>query len=227
MEITFQFAKQQPRKGRYVRPSSYADATLRIPRISQLMALAIRFDSVADQTTLAQLGGVTRSRLTQIMDLLHLAPDIQEELLFLPPSSRIVERTLRPIVRLVRWDEQRKLFARRERSSTAGGDRAQNRPPAARRRNPQTRRGQGRRRAHVQRRIERCIEVLREARPGSVLHRQKPTPTLAIVPLIRIVKPRSAVLHIGPKSLRLARLLPGLHYFVNSRLTILPVETSS
>ena len=118
MEITFEFKKQQSRKGRCVRPSSYADATLRIPRISRLMALAIRFDrlihegAVPNQTTLAQLGGVTRSRLTQIMDLLHLAPDIQEELLFLPPSSRIAERTVRPIVRLVRWDEQLKLFAR-------------------------------------------------------------------------------------------------------------------
>ena len=118
MEITFQFAKQQPRKGRSVRPANHTDATLRIPRISRLMALAIRFEglihegAVANQTTLAQLGGVTRSRLTQIMDLLHLAPDIQEQLLFLPPSSRIVERTLRPIVRLVRWDEQRKIFAR-------------------------------------------------------------------------------------------------------------------
>jgi hypothetical protein len=63
------------------------------------------------QANLADFGGVTRSRLTQIMHLVHLAPDIQEELLFLPSSSRIVERTLRPIVRLVRWDEQRKLFA--------------------------------------------------------------------------------------------------------------------
>ena len=118
MEITFEFAKQQSRKGRYVRPANRTGAPLRIPRISRLMALAIRFEglihegAVANQTTLAQLGGVTRSRLTQIMDLLHLAPDIQEELLFLPPSSRIAERTLRPIVRLVRWDEQLKLFAR-------------------------------------------------------------------------------------------------------------------
>jgi hypothetical protein len=62
----------------------------RIPRISRLMALAIRFDhliksgQVADQAELAGLGHVTRARVTQIMNLLQLAPDIQEEILFLP-----------------------------------------------------------------------------------------------------------------------------------------------
>ena len=54
------------------------------------MALAIRFDGlirdgvVADQAELARLGHVTRARVTQIMNLLQLAPDIQEALLFLP-----------------------------------------------------------------------------------------------------------------------------------------------
>ncbi len=87
-----------------------------------MMALAIRLESlihqgfVPDQKTLAQLGGVTRARLTQIMHLLHLAPDIQEELLFLPASSRIVERHIRPVVRLVRWDDQRPLFSRAQAS---------------------------------------------------------------------------------------------------------------
>ena len=62
----------------------------RIPRISKLMALAIRYDRllregvVADQTELARLAKVTQPRMTQIMNLLHLAPDIQEELLHLP-----------------------------------------------------------------------------------------------------------------------------------------------
>ena len=116
MEITFQLEKQRRRKGRMVRAAITKTAP-RIPRISRLMALAIRFEGLFQQqdgltqANLAEFGGVTRSRLTQIMHLVHLAPDIQEELLFLPSSSRIVERTLRPIVRLVRWDEQRKLFA--------------------------------------------------------------------------------------------------------------------
>ena len=48
------------------------------------MALAIRFDQllrngeVRDQAELAKLGQVTRARVSQIMDLLQLAPAIQE-----------------------------------------------------------------------------------------------------------------------------------------------------
>ncbi len=59
----------------------------RVPRVSRLVALAIKFDgllgsgAVRDQAELAELGHVTRARVTQIMNLLHLAPDIQDELL--------------------------------------------------------------------------------------------------------------------------------------------------
>ena len=79
-----------------------------MPRISRLMALAIRFEELlengtaADYADLARMGKVSRARMTQIMNLLNLAPDIQESLLFLPPvrSSRdaISERTCRPVV---------------------------------------------------------------------------------------------------------------------------------
>jgi hypothetical protein len=81
------------------------------------MALAIRFDGlirdakVADQSALARLAHVTQPRMTQIMNLLHLAPDIQEELLFLPPvlmgRSPIHEKMLRPIAAEVAWSRQR------------------------------------------------------------------------------------------------------------------------
>lgn len=62
----------------------------RLPRITKLMALAIRFERlinegvVTDYAELARLGNVSRARITQIMNLLLLAPDIQEEILFLP-----------------------------------------------------------------------------------------------------------------------------------------------
>ena len=58
------------------------------------MALALRLDElvrtgqVASYSQLASLGQVTRSRISQIVSLLHLAPDIQEALLFLPPTLR-------------------------------------------------------------------------------------------------------------------------------------------
>jgi len=56
----------------------------RLPRITRLMALAIHFDgliesgAVANYSDLARLGNVTRARMTMIMNLLMLAPEIQE-----------------------------------------------------------------------------------------------------------------------------------------------------
>ncbi len=92
----------------------------RVPRVSRLMALAIRFDQlirdgiVTDQAELARLGRVTRARLTQIMNLLSLAPDIQEAILFLEPTTRgrdrIKERDLRPIPTVPDWRVQRRLM---------------------------------------------------------------------------------------------------------------------
>lgn len=92
----------------------------RIPRVSRLMALAIRFDqlirdgAVADQADLARLGHVTRARLTQIMNLMSLAPDIQEAILFVPATERgresITERDLRPIAALADWAKQRRMW---------------------------------------------------------------------------------------------------------------------
>ena len=66
-------------------------ASGRVPRIARLMALALRFEqlvrsgAVRDYAELARLGPVSRARITQIMNLLNLAPEIQEEILFLAP----------------------------------------------------------------------------------------------------------------------------------------------
>lgn len=100
-----------------VRPSVPAG---RVPRISRLMALAIHFDrlirdgTVADLSTLARLAHVTQPRITQIMNLNHLAPDIQEELLKLPGVARgrdrIHERLVRPIAGEPHWRLQRRLW---------------------------------------------------------------------------------------------------------------------
>jgi hypothetical protein len=55
--------------------------------------------TVGSYAELARLAGVTRARMTQIMNLLLLAPDIQEEILFLPRTVRgrdaVTERDLR------------------------------------------------------------------------------------------------------------------------------------
>jgi hypothetical protein len=86
------------------------------------MALAIRFDQlirdgdVTDQAELARLGRVTRARLTQIMNLLSLAPDIQEWTLFLSTTERgrdlVTERQLRPIAATASWNMQRQMWQR-------------------------------------------------------------------------------------------------------------------
>jgi hypothetical protein len=100
-----------------------AEAAARVPRVSRLMALAICFDGlirdgvVTDQAELARLGHVTRARLTQIMNLLNLAPDIQEEVLFLSPTERgrdpISERDCRPIAAESNWRKQRRMWCQR------------------------------------------------------------------------------------------------------------------
>jgi hypothetical protein len=87
-----------------------------IPRIARLMALAIRFErlvrtgTIRDYAELARLGRVTRARITQIMKLLDLAPDIQEQILFLPSTNGLNERNLRSIVSRIDWTEQRRMF---------------------------------------------------------------------------------------------------------------------
>ncbi len=100
----------------------------RVPRVSKLMALAIRFEGllrsgqVRDFAEIARLGHVTRARVSQIMNLLHLAPDIQEEILFLPRveagDDPITERHVRPIVKIIDWGDQRRAW----RNLAAAGD---------------------------------------------------------------------------------------------------------
>jgi len=89
----------------------------RVPRLSRLMALAMRFDElirsgeVASYAEFAQLGHVTRARLSQIASLLCLAPDLQEEILFLPRTLKgrdpIQLRHLLPIAAIPDWRKQR------------------------------------------------------------------------------------------------------------------------
>ncbi len=103
------------------KPATPVASLGRIPRVTRLMALAIRFDhliregEVQDQADIARLGHVTRARVTQIMNLLHLAPDIQEAILFLPRVEQgrdpITERDLRPIASIVDWRKQRRAWA--------------------------------------------------------------------------------------------------------------------
>lgn len=106
-------------RGRSGRPRrSRVPAQPRIPRIARLMALAIKFQDMVDRgevrdyADLARLGFVTRARLTQIMNLLLLAPDIQDALLTSSTlAGNIPERGLRRITAVVRWSHQRRLWS--------------------------------------------------------------------------------------------------------------------
>lgn len=86
--------------------------TARLPRVTRLMALAIKFQEMVsrgelrDYADIARLGYVTRARATQIMNLVNLAPNIQEQLLFPEPTATaaaVAERDLRGIVAPVYW----------------------------------------------------------------------------------------------------------------------------
>ena len=79
--------RHESRKGGQPDPVSDAGSRSRVPRITRLMALAIKFQDMVDRgevrdyADLARLGYVTRARITQIMNLLNFAPDIQEGVL--------------------------------------------------------------------------------------------------------------------------------------------------
>jgi hypothetical protein len=93
----------------------------RVPRVARLMALALRFEgllragALKDYAELARLGHVTRARVSQVMGLLNLAPDLQEAILFLPRTERgrdaVILADLLPIAATTDWNAQRKMWA--------------------------------------------------------------------------------------------------------------------
>ena len=93
-----------------------------VPRLSRLMALAIHYDGVLhrgdapDMATLARYGQVTRGRMSQIMNLTLLAPDIQEDLLFLPKTiggrEPVSPKLVEPLTKMRDWDRQRDEWSR-------------------------------------------------------------------------------------------------------------------
>jgi hypothetical protein len=91
-------------------------STARIPRVTRLMALAIKFQDMVDRgevrdyANIARLGYVTRARVTQIMNLLLLSPDIQEMLIFPVCEQKLSERQIRTAIRQILWASQRALL---------------------------------------------------------------------------------------------------------------------
>jgi hypothetical protein len=95
-------------------------APAKLPHITKLMALAIRLEhllatgQVKDQAEIARVAGITRARVTQIINLANLAPDIQQAILDLEPTTdpvpRFREREVRTIAIMPNWEKQRVLW---------------------------------------------------------------------------------------------------------------------
>ena len=92
----------------------------RVPRIARLLALAHKLDGLLRQhdvpnyAALAHLGHVSRARICQITNLLNLASDIQEAILYLPMTVRgrdpIRLRQLQALSQILDWSQQRILW---------------------------------------------------------------------------------------------------------------------
>ena len=122
LEVSFTFQPRNKRENVNPQSDSRRGSTGKgnIPRVAKLLALAIRFErlvkrgDIQDYADLARLGYVTRARITQIMNLLNLAPDIQEDILFLPNTMKgrdsILEKDMRPVAAVPHWTRQRKMW---------------------------------------------------------------------------------------------------------------------
>ena len=120
-EVHFDRKGRGSRKVLETGPSPFRPAEPgRVPRVARLMALALRCGellrsgAVENQTEIARLGHVTRARVSQILNLLNLAPEIQEELLFLPRTlsgrDGVILRDVLPIASTMEWAKQRGMW---------------------------------------------------------------------------------------------------------------------
>ena len=110
-------------------PASHCVPSSRVPRLARLLALAwhveglVRSGTVSSYAAAARLGHVSRARLSQILSLLNLAPDLQEELLFLQRPARgrqaLVLRQVLSVAALLDWHEQRRRWRKLRRATPA------------------------------------------------------------------------------------------------------------
>ena len=110
--------------------STHSVPSSRIPRIARLLALAwhveglVRSGTISSFAAAARLGHVSRARLSQILSLLNLAPDLQEQLLFLQRPARGRKspalRHVLTVAAVLDWHEQRRRW-RKVRGARLGG----------------------------------------------------------------------------------------------------------
>jgi len=121
VEIQFHLHATVPRAGKTRPNDSPSSGHGRPPRVTEVMALAIQFQDMIERhevrnyADMARFGCLTRERMSQIMELVWLAPDIQAEILKFPPTATrfpISEVAARKIAGLLAWDEQRHQWQR-------------------------------------------------------------------------------------------------------------------
>ena len=122
IQCDFHFGKQAKGRKTFVAGSEPETPKGRLPKVARWMALAIKLDglirsgAIASYGEVADLGHVTRARISQIMNLLNLAPDIQEAILFLPAVERgsdpVILAELQSIAAEADWAKQRKTWRR-------------------------------------------------------------------------------------------------------------------
>ncbi len=117
VEIQFRLHSPARMAGTGARPEAPPSGTGRLPRVTQVLALAIHFQDMIsrgearDYADLARLGCLTRERMSQIMELVWLAPDIQQDILEFRPSGGtrfpISEVAARKVAHALSWKDQR------------------------------------------------------------------------------------------------------------------------
>jgi len=119
--LTFPLAalRRQPVVRAIIPPPPKQEPARRPARVAQMLALAHQLQGALeggefkDQAALARQFGLTRGRITKLLDLTLLAPDIQEEVLFLEADNGrepLTEREIHAVTRHLNWAEQRRAW---------------------------------------------------------------------------------------------------------------------
>lgn len=110
-------------------PTPAPKPTRRPARVAHMLALAHALQGAIDdgiyesRAEVARRFGLTRARVTQLLGLVLLAPDIQEELLFMEAvdgAEPLSVRALRPLVTMATWAEQQQAWRTLRRGRCTG-----------------------------------------------------------------------------------------------------------
>lgn len=118
--VTGEFHRVQRGRRKGFVPEAPSAPVRQPARVAVMLALAHQIQraidrgELADQAAAARRLGLTRARLTQLLDLTLLAPDVQEKILSMESiegSEPLAERAFRPLARAGSWVDQRMIQA--------------------------------------------------------------------------------------------------------------------